>query len=297
MPAPNLTALLETEHGRPAYRSAVNVWAQYLEANGRPVASSGPPAMLTPPEGNAKLSKGRRPIWSLTLAPATASGYDVCPNSGRCARACVLSDSAGRASWDARIMAARILRTKFLADHPADALAIIRHEVIAATRARGTGRRRIALRLNAGSDLRWERIAPDILSLPYVHSYDYTKLPAGSRDTLGGRYRLIYSVDERDTATSVAAKASCGPIAVVLDVPKHRPPAMWGPYATIDGDDDDYRNALAPAGTAVILALKGTTEARRAAIRSGFVQDVGGPRVDAGRPIVIRRPALALASC
>lgn len=233
---------------------------------------------LTAPDANTKLSHGvARPTWSLSLAPASSShAWNVCGSETSCARVCVGGDTCGRAAFDRSIAAGRILRTDFLGAQPAHAVNLVAAELAAATyrrdeRGRIIGRRRIGARLNAFQDLRWERIAPDILTMPYVDPYDYTKHQPDERHTIG-RYRLIYSVDEHDSRADIHRKAAHGPVAVAFDMNKHAAlPASWAGMPVVDGDVDDWQNAQHAAGTVVALSLKGI-EADRAR-QSGFARD------------------------
>lgn len=238
-----------------------------------------PAPILTAPTGQAKLAKTARPVWSLTLAPYTASGAgNVCPWAGACTAPCVLGKNAGLAqAYGDTIMGARGWRTALVAEEPAAAIAVIADEIHRGVRNmhKTAGyRRRAGLRLNAGSDLLWELIAPDLLTVPYVDPYDYTKWPADLRPAPDGRYRLIRSADENDTGATLEAKLSEGPTALVLaGFGRSGPlPETIGGFRVVDGDRDDFQNAQEPAGTIIGLRLKGSPRTQRAAVRSGFAR-------------------------
>lgn len=287
MPLPVLTDTLENlaAGDRPPVAAARQLWTRYRLQNGR--RAGGP--YLSAPDANAKTNKTHRPTYTLQLAPAASSRIiDVCGTSGSCASVCVGGNTCGRAKFDPGIMDGRTLRTRFLAEYPAAALALIAAELKSATYKRDssgrvTGRRRIAARLNAYSDVRWEYAAPDLLEIPFVDPYDYTKHDPADRAPCG-RYRLMYSIDERDGLADIERKAAAGPIVVVFAIGKNDPrPDRWHRWPVVDGDADDYRNALHPAGTVVGLYVKGTAAAR--AIGSGFARDPWTPPpVDAPRP-------------
>ena len=221
--------------------------------------------ILTPPEKQRKLGKDRRlPLYSLSLAPASQSGeWNVCQwSTPKCRNACVLT------ARYASVAEARVVRTVFLAEHPAEAVALIASELREAVAERG----RIGFRPNAGSDLRWERIAPALLTLKGVSSYDYTKAPASQRN--GSVYRLVYSVSElgRSEQEALDYLRSGGTAAVVFDTKKSKDlPATWHGFRVLDGDKSDNR-LLEPAGTVVGLRAK-ELALRHDRDSSGFVKE------------------------
>lgn len=222
---------------------------------------------LTPPEGNAKLAKdGALPNYGLTLSAADASGYDVCPwRTPQCTAGCVLTTS-GNARYPA-VTKARNVRTRFLVEHTAEAVALIAGELRRAVDKRGP----IACRLNVASDIRWELVAPALFELPGVSFYDYTKAPRSQRSP-GSNYRLTYSVSERSHSDTeaIAYLRDGGTAAVVFATRKGASlPATWRGFPVVDGDVTDDRLSD-PPGVVVGLRAKGALRGKPA---SGFVRE------------------------
>ena len=107
--------------------------------------------MLTPPGANAKLARGSVPIYGLTLAPANASGYEMCPHrTPECSAAC-LGITAGRSRFG-NVQRARIRKTRFMVRNP---YAFMRALLAELQRAQRKHRGRFAIRFNVLSDLPW----------------------------------------------------------------------------------------------------------------------------------------------
>lgn len=245
-------------------KAARLAWAAFRQDNGY----SGYARLLTPPEGNLKLSKLSSmtlPNYGLTLAAADASGIDACVwRTPLCTSACVLV-TAGKATMPS-VRKARNVKTQFLAQHPQHFVLLLSEEI-----RKEAAKRPIAVRLNVASDVRWERVAPGLFETPGVTFYDYTKAPASQRDDLGGRYRLTYSVSERPKSESEALEwlARGGSAAVVFDTPKGQAlPATWNGYRVVDADEQDGRYAD-PPGSVAGLRAKGAARGGKAA---GFVK-------------------------
>jgi hypothetical protein len=213
--------------------------------------------LLTRPTSQPKLGKSIRPAYGLSLAPADMSGWDACIwRTPECTAACVLA-TGGRSKF-APIRAARVLKTRALAEHPQAFVTVLAHEIDAAARRHGG----IDLRLNVASDLRWERIAPALLERPNVRAYDYTKAPASAR-TVDASYRLTFSVSERPQSVREALRwlESGGNAAVVFERMTRSDwdgilPNDWEGFEVIDGDVSDSRADDAPS-TVVGLRAKG----------------------------------------
>lgn len=241
-------------------------WTAYRIENGYVGAAP----LLTPPEGNmklAKLSKLSLPNYGLTLAPADASGIELCVwRTPQCTAACVLV-TAGKATLPS-VRRARLVKSQYLAAHPEDFVLILADELRRAVKKHGS----IAARLNVASDLRWERIAPKLFELPGVTFYDYTKAPLSHRDSLGGRYKLTYSVSERPVSETHAVEylAQGGSAAVVFATPRGQAlPATWQGFRVIDADTSDSRYTDPPG---VVAGLRAKGSGRRVEAR-GFVKE------------------------
>lgn len=233
----------------PALADARATWRAYRSDNGYKTE-----AKLLSHDSNAKLVKGDRRIYGLTLLPHEASGINTCPFATEgCASACVLM-TAGRGVMS-NVRKARGVKTLFAAAHPGAFLAILLAEL---TKLAGTG---AVVRLNVASDVRWERVLPEAFSLDLEY-YDYTKWPTASRST-PANYRIVYSRNERDGDTpAVEYVASGGTAAVVFD----KLPETWHGLPVVDGDLHDDRTAE-PEGVFIGLKAKGSAKADS----SGFV--------------------------
>lgn len=262
--APALTLILEAFGGidpdgmtlRDA-RAALDRY--YREHGGRKRA----PKLLTAPASQPKLRKSKlRPAYGLSLAPADMSGFDACLwRTAACTAVCVLA-TGGRSVF-APIRAARILKTRALAEIPQAFVTALAAEIRAAVRkAQRDGFPGIDLRLNVASDIRWERVAPALLTIPGVRAYDYTKAPATQR-SVDPAYHLTYSVSERPQSVREALQwlESGGNAAVVFERMRRADwdgilPSDWEGFSVIDGDVSDSRSDDA-RGTVVGLRAKG----------------------------------------
>jgi hypothetical protein len=248
----------------PSVSEARSLWAAFRVENGF-AASKGDTALLAPPDSNVKIGKNEVPTWSLTLTPADYSGqWNTCTWFGDCKEACVMW-TAGR-GVTRNVRDGRLVRTAFLATHPAAFLALLSDEV-RRLEARGVT---FGLRLNVASDLRWENIAPWLFDGENVRAYDYTKAP---RRVTPENYRITFSHSERwDDARVLATIAAGGNVAMVFDVPKHNLPETHLGVRVIDGDLSDYRYGD-PTGVIVGLAAKGAAKGTGA---EGAFVSIGG---------------------
>lgn len=236
----------------PTLTDAQSLWADFRVSHGF-APNGGKTALLAPPDANVKIGKNEVPTWSLTLTPADLSGqWNLCTwATQQCKSACVMW-TAGRGVMK-NVRDGRLVRTAFLAEHPAAFLAILTAEV---ERLERKGKA-FGLRLNVASDLRWENIAPWLFDGENVRAYDYTKAP--TRVT-PNNYRITFSHSERwDDARVLATVAAGHNVAMVFDVPKHALPATHLGVRVIDGDLSDYRYGD-PTGVIVGLAAKGAAK-------------------------------------
>lgn len=244
-------------------KAARALWRAFRASEGFSSAAD----ILTPPDGNKKLAKSKKATFGLTIAPANASGDNVCAfSTPSCRAACVLV-TAGNARYPA-VMRARIVRTKFLQAHPNAAITLISSEIRAAVAKHGE----IVVRLNVASDLRWEFIAPKLFEINGASFYDYTKYPANLRAP-GANYRLTYSVSERKGSNDEATLAlSFGNgAAVVFDTPRGAPlPLVYLGAPVIDGDASDDRT-IDPRGVIVGLRAKGAARGK-VGTDTGFIR-------------------------
>lgn len=205
--------------------------------------------------GNAKIARNEVPTYTLTLSPASTSQVvNVCDKSTpECRKACVMW-TAGRGSM-LSVRRGRDARTIFAAEHPVEFLALLTHEV-RTLESRGT---HFGLRLNVGSDIVWEKVAPWLFDGKWVRAYDYTKWSHRERDPRPN-YHLTYSHNERWDDDMVHWYTNRGlNVAMVFDAPKHALPETWQGIRVIDGDVSDYRYRD-PLGVIVGLAAKGAAQ-------------------------------------
>jgi hypothetical protein len=216
-------------------------------------------------ESNAKLAHTAAVVFLLNLAPADGSGVvNTCPWATAACRAACVMVTGGRNVF-ADVKRGKRVRTLFAAEHPVAFLTLLAHEV-GRLEAKGE---LFGLRLNASSDVRWERVLPSLFDGANVRAYDYTKAPT-SRQT-PENYHLTYSVHEGWTDEQIRSTVADGHnVAVVLRRRKGDLPAQHLGLDVIDGDKSDYRFDDRRGGVIVGLAAKG------AAIGStdGFVREV-----------------------
>lgn len=206
----------------------------------------------------------------LYLAPHLSAGRgNVCASASiECIDAC-LGLFSGRADIIKKgedtnaVREARKWRTRQFFDLGADAFTTLLSEDIAKHRQWCDARAKLsAVRLNGASDLKWERIAPEMFDrFSDTIMYDYTKHPVASRPNLPRNYHLTQSYSGRNAADCVDALNIGRNVAVVFRV---RPAAPLPPFLrigrtdvpVIDGDVTDQR-FRDPVGVIVGLRAKG----------------------------------------
>jgi hypothetical protein len=128
------------------------------------------------------------------------------------------------------------------------------------------------VRLNGTSDIRWELIKHDGMTLmdmfPSVQWYDYTKI--ANRRNVPANYHLTFSYSNANPKYAAMAQDAIrnGMNVAVVWRTKQVIPAKFLGLPTIDGDRDDLR-FLDPKGSIVALYAKGSAKRDT----SGFVQD------------------------
>lgn len=205
--------------------------------------------------GNPKTVKGEGEGYLtaiLHLAPFDLSGHNVCPWASKgCAAACL--NTAGRGGifrngeTTNAIQEARKRRTRmFFGDRPAFLAQLAREMRAHVKRAERHGLKP-AVRLNGTSDLRWEKLAPELFAeFSDVAFYDYTKGVPRMVDYLAGRfpvnYSLTFSRSESNHAQAIEVLEAGGNVAVVFDTKRGRDlPELWKGFEVIDGDATDLR--------------------------------------------------------
>lgn len=249
---------------------AKRTWAAFRGLHGAKATAT---PLLTHPDANHKFALTPVPVYGLSLAQDKSSGeYSLCDYSTpECRAGCVAFAGQGEAP---NVQEGRKRKTQFLAECPEHFVTLLYHEIKAA------GARHpehtVGVRLNAFSDLEWERIAPVLfVSAPEnVTFYDYTKRPYGSRQT-PSNYHLTYSVSEKTTTGQLLSILwDGGNVAMVTNVRKGEPmpeklaiPADDGTYhfTMIDGDASDarYVDASMGDGRGVVIGLRAKGRMRK----------------------------------
>jgi hypothetical protein len=257
--------------------------------------------LLTPASYQTKLRKSEDKqteyaVYSVSLSPADSAGTGKtnCPSAVKsCIEACVGGENTGLAKIWPTVMQARIRKTLYFQQNRAGFLGQLHHELEEAERRETENGRQLVVRLNAFSDIVWERFGVP-QSHPEVCFYDYTKLTA--RRTLPENYRLTYSWTGTNAAACLDLLASGENVAVVFAqrgpgfcssgalrqrIPvKHRLPGSSQYWTCYDGDASDIRWSdpdATRAGNGRICALRlksGSLEhrARLLAENDGFIE-------------------------
>lgn len=260
--------------------------------------------LITPASFNTKLAKTEDQtedfsVWSLSLAPASLSGKNVCPNSSAACRAACVGSACGLVTIWPAIMSTRIRKAQFFQDDPGEFCRQLHQEIANAESYAIRMNRRLVVRLNCFSDIVWESAK---YAIPQQHQgvifYDYTKLykRVGKQPS---NYHLCASWTERerdqaacldllDRGHNVAVVfAQAGPYsgnrALGQDIPtRWRLPGSSKTWTVFPGDDSDLRIPdIDPGptrtgnGRICGLALKSSSnDTRAAAMASGFCQIV-----------------------
>lgn len=232
--------------------------------------------LLSKLNSNPKTYKNQKVLGvstaTLHLAPGSMSGHNVCPKSSAGCRAACLH-FAGSPVYYAAKTQARIAKTKlFFADRDLF-MNILVLEIEAHIRKSARDGYDVAVRLNATSDIIWERILFNTLSgrlsifehFPYVQFYDYTAIP---RRVVAPNYDLTFSLKENNQADAIQALKAGMNVAVVFE---EKLPARFrlgdSILPVIDGDEHDYRPS---DRRGVIVGLKAKGRAGKAD-QTGFI--------------------------
>lgn len=269
------------------------------------VVDTMPQRLLSDSRGNTKLRKSQSAsyrIVSLSLAHASESGNNVCPQStAACRAACVGGDGSGMALVFPTIMAGRIRKTRFLMERRTEFLVQLIGELEREHRLAERSGAVLVARLNTFSDLPWEtpafgcvpqmfRMATSVGATSGAIFYDYTKIHSRVGRT-PDNYHLVGSWSENprhrevcqrllETGFNVAIAFAvighyAGNRALSQEIPKrHKVGEHW--YEVYDGDESDLRfldPGMTRSGKGRICGLRlksGTNAGRAAAMGSGF---------------------------
>ena len=235
---------------------------------------------------NYKMEKDSKyPITGLSLAPATHSGRNVCPQSTKsCRDVCVLW-FRGRTVMP-NVRDAMIRRAQWLFEDQSAFLSQLHKEI-------GKLKETSAIRLNVASDLAWEKIDSSLFN--YNHKfYDYTKVLKRAEKYASGsfhpNYQLTYSWNERSDKRKVNQLLKKGMnVAIVHDTPYDPQRGVIGElpkgikigtkwHETVDGDQQDARlKEIDGEGKVVLLRAKMRKDQLDEYVGTGFV--VRGTRI------------------
>ena len=250
---------------------------RFLKSRGHNICT-----LLASPESNPKIEKNGKVVdvytYALHLAPFNLSGFQVCAMaSAGCAEACL--HTAGNPAYMDTKEKSRIAKTRAYFQEREAFLAVLVFEMIAAWKKAQKNGVEIAFRLNATSDLPWEKrkvqIA-DALSqydmfifdmFADVQFYDYTAFPkrviAHAMGAMPKNYHLTFSRKENNQEQVDAVLNGGGNVAAVLSRKLYKQALEQGflmlngyMRTVTDGDAHDYR-PNDPQGTLVILKAKG----------------------------------------
>jgi hypothetical protein len=238
--------------------------------------------LLTGPRGNPKTMKGESQGYAtfvLHLAPASLSGYNLCPcATAGCRFACLNTAGRGgmlktleRERGFNAIQIARVRKALWLMERRPEFMAQLVREVTNAIAWAAKHDLTAVFRLNATSDVRWENLPVVRGGVEYANIfeafatttfYDYTKIP--NRRVAGiPNYSLTFSLADGNAHHATMALAAGLNVAAVF----HTVPETFMGHPVINGDATDLR-FLDPRG--VIVGLKAKGKARKDS--SGFVQ-------------------------
>ena len=202
------------------------------------------------------------------LAPASTSGFNLCPHASAACIASCLGWFSGQASMVAdlendlnSVRKSRLQKSqRFMKDRKAYMRDVVKsiELVIRQSHAKGL---LPCIRLNGSSDIAWEGVACERAGVPYknlfdafpgVQFVDYTKNAARLKRALPANYCLTLSYSGENAQACQDALAAGHNVAVVFD---SLPALHWG-FEVIDGDLHDLRH-LDPRGVIVGLVPKG----------------------------------------
>jgi hypothetical protein len=266
--------------------------------------------VLSDAQSNTKMAKSMGKgylLAGLSLRPADASGWEVCPFSIRrnpftgvleelsCRKVCVLEHS-GRGNM-ANVQQGRDDKTERLFTSKAAFLADLHSDLRALQRKADKEGLQAVCRLNVASDIVWEKRDPSIFTEhPRIIFYDYTKSYDRAAGKLPSNYHLTYSFNEWSDHSQVTELLTIGRnVACVFDTfyqrngkeEYHRVDDLPSTYAiggfnfpVVDGDGDDIRiPELDGCGVIVGLRGKGGQDLVLEGVKGGFILPTVGGRL------------------
>lgn len=233
--------------------------------------------LFTQGESSPKLAKGIGTGYKalgLYLAPWKKSGMNVCGHaSPGCIKGCL--DEAGRAGIIKHgedtnaIQIRRLERTLSLKHYRPEFIERVGLEIERHIAKCKREKIKPAVRLNATSDLSYEKLAPQLFELDCMF-YDYSKNPYRVDQFLRGQfpsnYHLTFSQSEANQKTARKLSKRGANIAVVFRDVK---PTYYYEREVVDADEHDFRFL---DGVGIIAGLKAKGPAKKD--QSGFVVDI-----------------------
>ena len=213
------------------------------------------------------------------MAPASLSGFNLCPKASEACKALCLGWTSGQAGMVAKdddmnsVRLSRLAKAKrFMKERKAYMVDVVRSIELGIKKAEKLGMK-LCVRMNGSTDIAWEGIACErdgvtyrnlMLAFPDIQFVDYTKIASRLERKLPDNYYLILSRHEANDSDVVRIVSSgLGNAAVVFA----SVPDTWQGLTVIDGDKHDLRH-LDPTGVIVGLTPKGSKAKRDV---SGFV--------------------------
>ncbi len=252
--------------------------------------------LLTTAESQVKIAKSlKKGVYTgiLHLAPASISGFNMCPwSTPGCRAGCLNTAGRGAMSQPARLKKTLSFvedRTAFLGDLYFNIKSIV-------TYARNHGLKP-AVRLNGTSDQQWEAFPicidgvdyPNLMAaFPNVQFYDYTKSAARVLWSLGRgsgavrfppNYHLTYSLSEdpRSRERALEVLRAGGNVAAVF---RRAPlPKTWFGYPVVDATANDTRFLDPRPSIAGLVALGAAKRDTSGFVIDAAVDDEGNARM------------------
>ena len=200
---------------------------------------------------SAKIEKNMKVgqmTYSLYLAPAKVSGYNMCPMSTpECRIGCL--HTSGRAKMDKSgsiITRARIIKSRLFYENREYFMQWLIAEIGNAFKNAMKNNMGFSVRLNATSDIQWEQIKLHGKTIfeyfPTVQFYDYTKIGMRFKKQLPKNYHLTYSYTGRNLFECIGVLKNNENVAVIFNVKNEKDlPKTWHGFEVLNGDLTDYR--------------------------------------------------------
>jgi hypothetical protein len=187
-------------------------------------------------------------VYTIYLAPAASSGYEVCPGrTAECTLLCLNESGRNKMKTEKQVIAnARAKKTQLFFEHKEFFVNWVFHEIKLAKANAEKNNFRFSVRLNNTSDISPEDFfttidGKQINILEYfndVQFYDYTKVPSRFELTKKySNYDLTFSFSGSNKFDCLQMLKNNVRVAVVF---KTVPDAFWG-FPVIDGDKYDMR--------------------------------------------------------